>query len=163
MKHTIGQNVAYYRKKTGMTQEELSEKMGVTAQAVSKWENDLSYPDLECVGRLANILGVSVDELIHGEEAHRSVQVVGTDDPGKRILVISVHVKQEPSTTVLVRIPMALVLQAHADGRLAELIGENAQYVEQWLEVIKQGAVGKIVDVQSADADVLIEVVNYEN
>ncbi|MCI9449669.1 MAG: helix-turn-helix transcriptional regulator [Clostridiales bacterium] len=43
MKNSIGQNIAYYRKKLGMTQEGLSEKMNVTAQAVSKWENDISY------------------------------------------------------------------------------------------------------------------------
>ena len=45
MKKSIGQNIAYYRKKMGITQEGLAEKMNVTSQAVSKWENDLSYPD----------------------------------------------------------------------------------------------------------------------
>ena len=39
MKEHIGQHIAYYRKKSGMTQEQLAEKMEVTAQAVSKWEN----------------------------------------------------------------------------------------------------------------------------
>ncbi len=39
----IGENIAALRKKAGMTQEELSEKMCVTAQAVSKWENDVSH------------------------------------------------------------------------------------------------------------------------
>lgn len=53
MKTTIGQTIALHRKKVGLTQEELAEKCCVTAQAVSKWENDLSYPDLESTGRLA--------------------------------------------------------------------------------------------------------------
>ena len=44
MKTTIGQTIALHRKKVGLTQEELAEKCCVTAQAVSKWENDLSLP-----------------------------------------------------------------------------------------------------------------------
>ena len=47
----IGENIAALRRKAGLTQEELSEKMCVTAQAVSKWENDLSCPDIETIRR----------------------------------------------------------------------------------------------------------------
>ena len=47
-----------------MTQLELAEKMGVTDKAVSKWERDLSCPDINSLSNLAEILGVSVDELM---------------------------------------------------------------------------------------------------
>ena len=52
------------RKQHGMTQLELAEKMGVTDKAVSKWERDLSCPDINSIPNLAEILGVSVEELM---------------------------------------------------------------------------------------------------
>ena len=63
-KDTFGNMVAVLRKEKGMTQLELAEKMGVTDKAVSKWERDLSFPDVSSISKLAEILGVSVDELM---------------------------------------------------------------------------------------------------
>lgn len=64
MKKTLGMMIAELRKEKGMTQLELAEKMGVTDKAVSKWERDLSYPDINSLPNLAEALGVSVDELM---------------------------------------------------------------------------------------------------
>lgn len=64
MKKTLGMMIAELRKEKGMTQLELAEKMGVTDKAVSKWERDLSCPDINSLPNLAEILGVTVDELM---------------------------------------------------------------------------------------------------
>ena len=64
MKKTLGTMIAELRKQHGMTQLELAEKMGVTDKAVSKWERDLSCPDINSIPNLAEILGVSVEELM---------------------------------------------------------------------------------------------------
>ena len=64
MKKTLGAMIAELRKQHGMTQLELAEKMGVTDKAVSKWERDLSCPDINSLPTLAEILGVSVEELM---------------------------------------------------------------------------------------------------
>ena len=64
MKKTLGTMIAELRKQLGMTQLELAEKMGVTDKAVSKWERDLSCPDINSLPNLAEILGVSVEELM---------------------------------------------------------------------------------------------------
>ena len=64
MKKTLGMMIAELRKQQGMTQLELAEKMGVTDKAVSKWERDLSCPDVNSLPKLAQILEVSVDELM---------------------------------------------------------------------------------------------------
>ena len=61
---TLGNMIASLRKEQGMTQLELAEKMGVTDKAVSKWERDLSYPDISSLPKLAEIFGVSVDQLM---------------------------------------------------------------------------------------------------
>ena len=64
MKKTLGTMIAELRKQHGMTQLDLAEKMGVTDKAVSKWERDLSCPDINSIPNLAEILGVSVEELM---------------------------------------------------------------------------------------------------
>ena len=56
MKKTLGMMIAELRKQHGMTQLELAEKMGVTDKAVSKWERDLSCPDINSIPRLAEIM-----------------------------------------------------------------------------------------------------------
>lgn len=63
-KQTLGNMIAVLRKEKGMTQLELAEKMGVTDKAVSKWERNLSFPDVSSIPKLAEIFGVSVDELM---------------------------------------------------------------------------------------------------
>lgn len=57
MKKTLGMMIAELRKEHGMTQLELAEKMGVTDKAVSKWERDLSCPDINSIPTLAEALG----------------------------------------------------------------------------------------------------------
>ena len=68
MKKTLGTMIAELRKQHGMTQLELAEKMGVTDKAVSKWERDLSCPDINSIPNLAEILDVSVKELMQVEK-----------------------------------------------------------------------------------------------
>ena len=65
---SIGETIAYLRKEKGMTQNELAEKMNVTDKAVSKWERDLSCPDVNTISKLADILDVSVEELLKAKK-----------------------------------------------------------------------------------------------
>ena len=77
-KKTLGMMIASLRKENGMTQFELAEKMGVTDKAVSKWERDLSCPDVNTIPKLAEVFGISVDELmqIKAESQNESKQDV---------------------------------------------------------------------------------------
>ena len=72
MEETLGKRIAKNRKRLGMTQDALAEKLGITAQAVSKWENDQSCPDITMLPRLAEIFGITTDELL----GHTSEQKV---------------------------------------------------------------------------------------
>ena len=58
-----------YRKKNGYTQDDIAEKLGVSRQAVAKWERGESVPDIESVMSLAGIFGVTVDVLLKSTEA----------------------------------------------------------------------------------------------
>ncbi len=71
-KQTFGAMLSTLRKEKAMTQLELAEQMGVTDKAVSKWERDLSFPDVSSLPRLAEILDVSVDELMQGKAGKTS-------------------------------------------------------------------------------------------
>ncbi|MGM9574437.1 MAG: helix-turn-helix domain-containing protein [Oscillospiraceae bacterium] len=66
-KQTLGMMIASLRKEKGMTQLELAEKLGVTDKAVSKWERDLSCPDVNTLPKLASVLGVTVDALVQAK------------------------------------------------------------------------------------------------
>jgi len=60
---SMGKNIAEFRKRKGFTQEELGQKLGVTNQAVSKWESETSMPDVMMLPRIANALDVTLDDL----------------------------------------------------------------------------------------------------
>ena len=68
-KKTIGQFIAALRKASGMTQKELAEKLNVSDKAVSRWERDESAPDLSLIPVIAEIFGVTSDEILRGERA----------------------------------------------------------------------------------------------
>ncbi len=81
MEQTLGKRIAQHRKRLELTQDALAEQLGITAQAVSKWENDLSCPDIAMLPRLAEIFGITTDELL-GRETSEQVhegEVVDND------------------------------------------------------------------------------------
>ncbi len=59
--------ISFYRKKQGLTQEELAQKLGVTNQSVSKWESAQCCPDISLIPKLADIFEISIDELFGRE------------------------------------------------------------------------------------------------
>ncbi|MCL2051561.1 MAG: helix-turn-helix domain-containing protein [Lachnospiraceae bacterium] len=63
-----GALISRLRKAKNMTQKELAEKLAVTDKAVSKWERGLGYPDISILPLLASILGVTVEEILSGDE-----------------------------------------------------------------------------------------------
>lgn len=66
---TLGRRIARLRLSRTATQERLAKELNVSPQAVSKWENDINYPDISLLPDLARFLGVSVDELLSGASA----------------------------------------------------------------------------------------------
>ena len=68
-RQTLGTMISSLRKQKSMTQAQLAEKMNITDKAVSKWERDLSCPDIKSLDKLSGILGVTVDELVQAVKA----------------------------------------------------------------------------------------------
>ena len=84
---SLGNRIAYYRKLNAMTQEELSYKLNVSPQAVSKWEQQLSSPDIMLLPVIAEVFHISVDELfgrkINTEPVFSLVDNVPWEDDNK--------------------------------------------------------------------------------
>ena len=77
---TLGNRIGKYRKKLRMTQEALAQKLDVTNQAVSKWESDQCCPDISLLPRIADIFGITMDELF-GRSAPVQLMVVPQPEP----------------------------------------------------------------------------------
>lgn len=82
----MGENISRLRRRIGMTQEMLAYRLGVSAQAVSKWERQLSCPDVSLLPVMAEVFGVSIDELFVKctvENTREYIEDLPWDDDGK--------------------------------------------------------------------------------
>ena len=91
---SIGKRIMTLRKQKGLTQEQLAERVSVSPQAVSKWENDVSCPDIAIIPKLAEVLGVTTDELL-GVKPFESRPAAAQYESGDQ--------RQEQGTTVTCR------------------------------------------------------------
>ena len=158
---TIGENIAYFRKKNKLTQEELAEKLSVTSQAVSKWECDSSYPDITGMQALAKILGVTVDEIINGERQLPEIIEAPKDKIDRRILLINIEASD---TTVTNRLPVSFVKKSIENGMLKKIVGEEAfENMGALEDMIDSGLTGTIVEINNQEAQISIKVVDYDN
>ncbi|MBD5145494.1 MAG: helix-turn-helix transcriptional regulator [Ruminococcus sp.] len=88
----LADKIIYLRKKSGWSQEELAEKLGVTRQSVSKWEGAQSVPDLERILQLGKVFGVSTDYLLKDEmETEESVSESDIDNEGSPLRKVSME------------------------------------------------------------------------
>ena len=81
---TLGRRIARLRLARTATQERLAKELNVSPQAVSKWENDINYPDISLLPDLARFLGVSVDELLSGASASTQETAVAQESTAVR-------------------------------------------------------------------------------
>lgn len=82
----IGENIKYFRTKMNLTQDKLAEKLDVTRQAISKWENNKGEPDLDMLSSIATALEVSVEDLLYGDRAVRIISVTQEQLPTVRLI-----------------------------------------------------------------------------
>ena len=161
---TIGNRITKYRKAKSYTQEALAEKLGVSGQAVSKWETDASCPDISLLPDLCRILGISADELLTGNS--NQVRLLPPEERKNfDELVFRVKVDSADGDKVRVNLPMTLVkicMEIGADV-VPNVGGEHTGILksinfEKVVEMVERGLVGKLVEVESADGDI-VEVV----
>lgn len=153
---TLGTKIAEYRKIKGMTQEDLATQMNVSSQAVSKWENDLSIPDLPILIQLADLFHVSLDDLIRDKEPIVTMVAEPLRKPVEQMM-LRVVVNSNEGDRIRVNLPIALVKAGLAMGMsMPEVNGKEALKgvdFDQLMKLVDQGLVGKLVEVDSANGD----------
>lgn len=159
---TIGTRIAMLRKEQNMTQENLAQMMGVSAQAVSKWENDVSCPDISMLPQLAEILHTTTDYILSGKtDEVRCVSDDQRKDPSE--LTLRIRVLSSDGDKIRVNLPVPL-LKALMDTGM-DIASEVSNMpvlkkidMKQIMLLIENGTIGKLVEIESADGDT-IEVV----
>ena len=157
---TIGKRISEYRKKKNLKQDELAEMLGVSAQAVSKWENDLSCPDISLLPELSRILGISIDELVQGKKEEPIVSILPEEkrkDIGK--MMIRIIIDSADGDHVRVNLPVMLVKIAIDTGMSLPQVGNNEVMKSidfvQIFNMIELGVIGNLVEIESGDGSVI--------
>lgn len=168
MNETIGSRIAKYRKEKNLTQEALAEQVGVSSQAVSKWENDISCPDISLLPKLCAVLGITSDELLTGKNDEVKL-LPAHQRKSLEELTLRIRVNSAEGDKVRVNLPMTLVkvcLEIGVDigPGMAGMAGIDGMEglknldMAKVMELVEKGLIGKLVEVESAEGDI-VEVV----
>ena len=162
MNESIGNRISKYRKEKGLTQEELAAKLGVSSQAVSKWENDASCPDISLLAQLCKNLGISTDELLTGN--NNEVKLVPVEHrKSLDELTLRVKVNSAQGDKVRVNLPMSLVkvcleMGVEITPQMTGIEGMKNLDLNKIMDLAERGLIGKLVEIESADGDI-VEIV----
>ena len=162
---TLGTRIARLRREKNMTQDEVAEKMNLSPQAVSKWENDQSCPDILLLPQLADLFGVTTDTLLKGETNEPAVRILPPEERKNfDQMMLRVNVNSADGDIVHVNLPMPLIKMALDIGmeipKVNDKLGVNLKDIDmnKIIALVEQGVIGRLVEVQSANGD-LVEVV----
>lgn len=158
MESTLGKRIAALRKQKDLRQDDIAQLLDVSPQAVSKWENDQTCPDIGLLPKLAQILGVTTDELLSGKQELQEVRVLPPEERKDiKDMLLRIIVDSSDGDKVRINLPMALVQIALDTGtEMPQISGKEALKnidLNQIMELVRQGAIGNLVEVESADGD----------
>ena len=164
MNETIGSRIAKFRKAMGMTQEDLANLLGVSSQAVSKWENDASCPDISLLPQLSKVLGITIDELLTGKSNEARMVSAEQRKPFDQ-LIMRIKINSTDGDKVRVNLPMSMVkvcmeigvnLMPHMGGEQGETLKKVD--MSKLVQMVELGMIGKLVEIESADGNT-VEIV----
>jgi transcriptional regulator with XRE-family HTH domain len=157
MEETFGQRFTRLRKEKGLTQEEVANRLHVSAQAVSKWETGSSLPDLGLVGTIVDLFQITIDELLGREGKVTTVGKELTDEETDSKL-LKVRVLSSDGDTVKINLPIGVLRIMLKSGSSIDVSGnkalENIDF-KQIIALVKKGVIGDLVSVHSAEGDVV--------
>lgn len=159
MEMTLGKRIAALRKEKHFKQDDLAQLLNVSAQAISKWENDQSCPDISVLPELAKALGVSVDVLLCGEQEPTVKVLPPAERKDIEDMMLRVMVESYRGDLVRVNLPLALAQVALDMGmELSQLSGNDTLKnidLGQIMNLVHNGAVGNLVEIESAHGDTI--------
>ena len=138
----IGAFIAGRRKSRNITQSELAEKMGVSDKAVSKWERNLSYPDITLTPKLAKELGVTVDELLNGEQSAKVEDNAGKSSLMKRLMQsIGRTDKQKMNQFIFACVSIVFIVTIAAALIVSSAVAYGTDNDTQWWQYVVGGVI----------------------
>lgn len=156
---SFGTRLQALRKAHGHTQDSIAEKLNVSPQAVSKWENDLTSPDMDTLAKLADIFSITVDELI-GRTVKKTVYLANPEELRNNPLALRIKIDSGDGDKIWVNLPLELVkaFLPNPSSMGGIIGGEKAKMLEgidldKIVELAERGVLGEIVRVDSADGD----------
>lgn len=160
MEETLGKRIAALRKQKDLKQDDIAQLLDVSPQAVSKWENDQTCPDIGLLPKLAQILGVTTDELLSGKQELQEVRVLPPEERKDiKDMLLRIIVDSADGDKVRINLPLALVQVALDMGtEMPQISGKEALKnidLNQIMELVRQGAIGNLVEVESSDGDIV--------
>jgi len=109
-KKSMGQFIAALRKANGMTQQEVADRLNVSNKAISRWERDECAPDITLIPALAEMFGVTCDELLKGERIHENTTAEKSEPKiDKQIKALINRSVSSFKTTILISVALAIV------------------------------------------------------
>ena len=159
MKETFGQRFLKLRKARNLTQEDIAKKLNISAQAVSKWENDVSSPDISLLSDIASIFNISIDELL-GKETSKTEVLPEGKRKDINSMMLYINILSTDGDKVKVNLPMTLIIACVNSGINISKVSSNSKLNEidftQIISLVEQGVVGKLVEIESKDGDTVV-------
>lgn len=156
-KETFGQRLARLRKEKELTQNDIADKVGVTSQAISKWENDLASPDIDMLIHLSDIFSISLDELLGKEKTTTLAERPSKKDIDKMIFKIVILTDDGDKINLNLPIALVKVFSNKEDGTVNFISGKNNALegidFKKLIELVEQGVVGELISIDSANGD----------
>ncbi len=156
---TLGARLQRLRKERGMTQDEAAERLNVSPQAVSKWENDQSCPDIMLLPQIADLYGTTTDVLLKGEAAEPETRIAPPEERKSfNQMMLRIKVNSSDGDIVRVNLPLMLIRVCLESGLAVPQLQMNNEFIRNidWKQImllVEQGVIGKLVEVQSSDGD----------
>lgn len=163
MEKTIGKKLYDLRKQSGFTQDYVAEKLGVSAQAVSKWENDIACPDIMTLPNIAELYDITIDELFENDEVQSNVKFEKPEQINQNELLLRVYVDTVNGDVVKVSLPYPVVKELINVGKnissVVSGIDLSGVDFETIFAMVESGALGEIVNVKTQNNDIVRVVV----
>jgi len=159
---TLGTRISELRKAKGYKQDDVAEKLNVSPQAVSKWENDISCPDIMTLPALAKLLDTTVDFLLSGKPDENPPETVFVKEENRKSIddmILKVRI-ENGDDRVRINLPVALLKAINFNSESAEKMGVKADGVSiDWdriMLLVESGVMGKLVEVEGKRGEYVV-------
>lgn len=138
----IGKTIADYRKAANMTQSEVADKLGVTYQAVSKWERDESLPDITMLPKIADLFNISIDNLLRGSFEMKEEKEVET---AKQIIEEAAVSETEKNNDSKEEIDLTETIFSEVEQEIEDNLIDVSGLLEQLAPLMKPNQLDRVI------------------